>query len=840
MCLLVILSIALIYVFWNRRNRKLEIVFENFKGLQESRKPLPGGCSSILNLDPRGNWDTETYGAEGSPSSVKGDLIFRPKVEAFLDLPGNAGQYSAISTIGFTHVYITQFATSQEVTIAIQKATVTKTDPSASIATKNIVLVSMYPEYQAGTGWVNQWYKLNDMVISRITAVDSAKYQIYGQTSSSWTVGDTIYNVTKSKYATILNVSAGTPDDFYTDTTGFDATDTVILMRNFIPTTNLESNYSAALADVVFHNVINDLRVGFGGQSGRLGLGVGHRKKYFNIKSITTYNAYLANLQSIDKILLGAFNHTAVASSIKVTVTKGVGYTGGNPFPYDDFKSLYLHMSVVLDGRDEFLLTPIDTDLEIGDDYAYAMAAPSALGGSAQDNRLLVAPVINFGTINKRITHVRIYLAQGKGASSYFVRSSSYYLVKELEIANYSASTTDEAKGTWYLDSDGYLKPYNSVVGSSNQVEINYDHWNARGATLQSNIGGISTNYLQSWDQAISALGRVFYLNGYIDQRHVNRIFASDINEYGGSMYDVVNNLSDVSAAEKKDNDEAIGIELLPNMDIAMFKQNSIGRLDTTTLQFVDWIMGIGAVSRAGIVNYKDKIIFPSQYGIHVYDGVNIKNIIDGEFNTLYKDITTKSLIVATKDPLMNTYRLTHPSFSYKEYLYTEGFGWYIFRYPDEANGVYNAYALSPSTNVVRFLMSTGNTLKQISSKRNAVDLTSLTTIEWISNEININDYDQSDNMQFILNKIYILYKSCIALTIDFILDGTTITDSQIAVPASVTDAELRQRTKASLTAKKFKIKLSGTFGTYSGQGSIVPALRKIKIGADIVKIGRW
>ena len=106
-------------------------------------------------------------------------------------------------------------------------------------------------------------------------------------TASNALAGWIIYNITKSDYAQIITSG--------TDTNGvyisklyhtWAANDVILIMRSFIPYEYLsEMGTNVLAADVVFHKVLNDLVIGYGGQANRISLTVGFRQDYLNIGS---------------------------------------------------------------------------------------------------------------------------------------------------------------------------------------------------------------------------------------------------------------------------------------------------------------------------------------------------------------------------------------------------------------------------------------------------------------------------------------------------------------------------------------------------------------------------
>lgn len=782
-----------------------EFEIKNFLGRQERVTPDKNSASSIINLDPRG-------GDQGS-------LLMRPKIENFLTPPTHT-TLTGTTDLWLASMYITQLgSTPKEVTALIQKGTINRiTGSGASVVSRNGIAIWTYPNYVSGVGWENDWGWLNYMVISKITYASSHIIQVYGFPSLDFSSGPNavIYNVTQGKYATILEVDE--PNTLYLSNNTFALDDTVIIMQNYMPLANDLANYSVTTAQISAHNVLNDLRIGFGGYVDRLGMGAGHRKKYFNIASVTVGGA--TNAQNLDNLISDPFNNKTENVAFQVTATRGGGT--GQSFPYADFKSIYLQVTAVLDGYQEFVLPPVTTTCEIGDTFDPILMTD--MPGAS--NRLLVVPKIHFALMNKRITHLKFYIAIGSGATGNYNRISSYYLVKTIEVANTTAAKTGATgtPDTWILGADSYLV----LNTAGNAFEINYDMWLGNEGSLEAELGyKATTDFVKSWDAALMSGGRVYYLNPYIDQRYTNKIIRSAISGYLSFMYDVATG-SDYSDAEQRDGDDVVGMELLPNLDIALFKQNSIQRLDTQTGLVFGTVQGVGCTSRKGIVNFRDKIIFPSTYGIYLFDGARATNISEGEVKSVYDAIADKTSIVAIRDELGNAYRF---GVAGGEWIFLENIGWFYFT---QAYTIVQYY-ISRTDNLIRFLDATG-TMRKVSNTR-AVSapegylVVTLTTqvfdVTTIGEELKSSD-------RFLIGWISARYKSQRAITVTITKDnGQTITAT---LPIKSAIGHERVRLGIGHTTRNFKISLSASLE----DGDTIFQLDSFAVEFDVLQRGQW
>jgi len=121
-------------------------------------------------------------------------------------------------------------------------------------------------------------------------------------TASNALAGWIIYNITRSDYAQIITSGTDTNGVYISklDHT-WAANDVILIMRSFIPYEYLsEMGTNVLAADVVFHKVLNDLVIGYGGQASRISLTVGFRQDYLNIGSCS-FGFTAADLETATK-----------------------------------------------------------------------------------------------------------------------------------------------------------------------------------------------------------------------------------------------------------------------------------------------------------------------------------------------------------------------------------------------------------------------------------------------------------------------------------------------------------------------------------------------------------
>lgn len=176
-------------------------------------------------------------------------------------------------------------------------------------------------------------------------------------------------------------------------------------------------------------------------------------------------------------------------------------------------------------------------------------------------------------------------------------------------------------------------------------------------------------NLVRGWDQALSLRGRTYYLNPYIEKRHENFVLVSHIHSNGSYMYDIAS-FSNFRELEKFDSNEAIGIALLPTMELLILKDSSITTIDPDTGAAREPIFGVSCISRNSIVNMNGIIFWCGGEDIYVLNigkGFHTEPLLKNTIRDLYLALSDKSSIQCVRDK-HNTYRLR----TYKPELKTE------------------------------------------------------------------------------------------------------------------------------------------------------------------------
>ena len=408
-----------------------EFEINNFLGIATStRHPNKSECQECLNFDTR---------------FIDGDLTLRPGFTSKYTAPASADHRSKLSNI--TYLNFANFipeGTTTEVTVWVGRGTLAAETFTLSSAPSPIDIITIFTSHQFnGTSWVaknwdgttNGRYWLNHCVLTKITiggvgspntweiTLDADQNTITSDGFNGWV----IYNVTKDDIAqvidSVLTVSSMRVDISKSDH-NWAAEDTVILMRHFIPYTELRELSNATASEVVFHKVLNDLRIGFGGKANRIGLSIGYRKKAFNIGGVTWGTMDVEDLSTINNLTLDPYGVVAIPNAYLLReLSKTAGTTPeGNYF---------IIMTVLLDGFNEIQILRTNIILDTASDIS-------------------LTPAIRVGAFNKRITHLRLYISSNDADATEAI--NPYFFMKE-----YDLSQTTYNGGAWYISNDGYL-----------------------------------------------------------------------------------------------------------------------------------------------------------------------------------------------------------------------------------------------------------------------------------------------------------------------------------------------------------------------------------------------
>ena len=260
-------------------------------------------------------------------------------------------------------------------------------------------------------------------------------------------IGFTIYNKTKGEYAKVIT-STEEGDNTRINHTLYNSTwetdDVVIIGRNWISPADQAVLSDVSLREYAFHNVLNDLRIGFGGYENRPGLAIGYRKKYFMIQNIDFPNVHgdinadledtLENLSVIDGVILDTNILNPEAYGIGLTLVAGDATENTH----------YFRLTGVIDGFQEQLI------------------ADNSIVTDGTKN-IEVYPFIKLGLENPRITNFKLY---------HSTNNITFFKIKE-----YVISANQFSPSFWKVDEFGRLyigsiELYNES-NAAHSIEIN-------------------------------------------------------------------------------------------------------------------------------------------------------------------------------------------------------------------------------------------------------------------------------------------------------------------------------------------------------------------------------
>ena len=290
----------------------------------------------------------------------------------------------------------------------------------------------------------------------------------------------------------------------------------------------------------------------------------------------------------------------------------------------------------------------------------------------------------------------------------------------------------------------------------------------ATGESARTQIGYTPTSgqFLNSWDRAINAIGKVFYVNGLFNGADPvrNKVFLSVISGAGAFMRDVVVPSNYVDS-EKFDGNDILGIAFLKNYDFIILQKLSIQRVnpDTQASQVID---NYGMIGKNAYSNGGATIIFCSNEDIYITDGLNVKNISEGKIRDQYRALTNKGGIIAIHEARDNSPRIFSGNTSTKTEFILTGKGWITaarehipFNYSKNAD------------NVITFLNE--STIYE-DDKTASEDAGTPFTAKWLSAPIDIGLLGEGikTNHRFVLGKIWLRYSSTVPVNFSVYLDG--------------------------------------------------------------------
>jgi hypothetical protein len=291
--------------------------------------------------------------------------------------------------------------TGQEITCLIQKGTIQAINNNGTpiVANQQNALCFWIRPYWNGVAWIDSWQWLNRILITNLTYTQSAGAQniikVFGDDvqglGTNNLVGWTIYNLTKNQYAKVItsvkestNVTRICHSLF---NNAWTIGDVVFLMKNYYDLTSLSELYNVNANEIVFHKVLNDLRIGFGGQANRTGISIGYRNKYFLLNNLNfsvlapdLTTAAIEIFSTVNGVILDEIVSNNIAFGINLTSITGSIPTG----------TYYFRLTAILDNYEEQLVS----DNSILVDGAHDIEA---------------IPYMTLGRNNQRVTSFSLY-----------------------------------------------------------------------------------------------------------------------------------------------------------------------------------------------------------------------------------------------------------------------------------------------------------------------------------------------------------------------------------------------------------------------------------------------
>ncbi|MHB8842353.1 MAG: hypothetical protein ACYC56_11320, partial [Candidatus Aquicultor sp.] len=625
-----------------------ETEIKNFLGISTKRTPQINECADCSNIELREK--------DGDMLSAANPILLKDSNGATITKPNFAAQgFAWAADLNFTtHVFSQLGGVTREVVFYFQRG---------AAGAYPHVAVGMYP-YFNGTDWTNAWLWLNKIVpvtISGHTAL-SYDYTVSSYDGGGIYLWSAVYNLAKQNWATITSFA---PNGFKLTRADWDVSDNLLIMANYQPLGALSAPFpffasqsTIKSSDLCFHRVLNDLRIGWGSVANRLAVGIGYRKKYWQIDTLANGDT-LSNITKLDTISLDPYNIISDAETFAVTVKKGgSAVTGTTSTDFPSGKYFKLIITAILDDFNEFV---------VKDDFMIYDGSLPGVGPykiySASESMDII-PTIRFATMNKRITKIRFWLALGDGIDSVL---ESPRLIKEIDISKSTALGASDK--LWTLDSTGTLILSDVATQTSGGFfNIDYAAY-VQGESLISALGYTPTKeYVASWDQALVAGNATYLLNPYDSKTWKNFIFNSP-----PAQYDVIP-AENYQSLDTKDGNDIVGIEVNSNLDFVILRDNGYQQYDPVNQIPSQMVNGIGCTSKLGIVNNDGKIFFPSQFDFQVTQGNQRIDITKDSIRDDYRTLT-KTNIIGGKENYGNSIRFFAPT-EQQLYIFIPDKGW--------------------------------------------------------------------------------------------------------------------------------------------------------------------
>ena len=348
----------------------------------------------------------------------------------------------------------------QEIICLVQKGIVEPLEGSGLLSDTMPGLQYWVRPYWDGSSWVDDdWQWVNKTIITKITEVDAtylSHFKIFGDAilnglENDALVGWTIYNKTKDQFAKVIT-NKFNGSDLWINTTlynnAWEVDDILIISRMWIDIdaqTELYNNVTRE--DIVFHRILNDLRIGFGGKANRPGIAIGYRKKYFQISEVDFTPPLNGDITAEAIELFAKIDGVMLDTNVLNNFDNyGIGYaTATGDLPAATY---YFRLTGIIDGYAEQLLA--ETQVELTDSAHY----------------IELYPYIVLGRENPRITGFKLYKSTD---------NITFYKIKE-----YVVKTDEYSSINWKINAYGKL-----ILGEDIEIEL---HTESNAASIASEI----------------------------------------------------------------------------------------------------------------------------------------------------------------------------------------------------------------------------------------------------------------------------------------------------------------------------------------------------------------
>ena len=649
-------------------------------------------------------------------------------------------------------------------------------------------------------GWSDEWQWINETIISKITDINitGGDTNAYQGVMNIWLADQLLAPNNLSRF-TARHLSDGVEtlvigdqsievDDhldpnLHQIATAFSANtwnigDEILLMRNHIPLAYLEQMYFCDSADITYHTVLNELKIGFGGLDNRLALNIGFRLKSLQLGS---YNIPLAafpylplinQLSMVFGLILDPYNAITDSGCYDETVT---AFGSG-----DWINKKYFY----------YLVTYIDN---------FNIFCIKAGNVVADNNSLNLFLFVNPAQLNKRTTGFELYISESEltdtdATGLYFLAYSTMF----------NRDHYDNIANTFSFDTDGKIV----YVGGG----LSYATYNLNKTKDQLDLvlGYTPTLvYANSWDFSIAPKdGRILFISpDFAGERINNKLFYSPTSGAGAFQYDVLT-AQKYYDFELFDGNDIIGISVLENLNFILNRANSYQIIDSASGASIKSVYGFGCISRRSIINFGSHVAWCGQDDIYMADTNSDATLSDKTIRMKYRDLSLayKQNIIAVREGKDNAYRFfTGDTVNKTEFLYTKK-GWitqaredYPIAYVNAKDG--SVYYLS-SVGILKPNLTGTDYLAQ-------VPFTTGISFKWRSVPIDVSLLGQANLGSDLLNLLTV-WLSFLAPDLQFkiYLDG--VLELTLPISAVTSKNVFVQGLPLGMSCKYFEIEFSG------------------------------